>query len=326
MTLRRLTVAAESWPMVDPLVITGHQFTASNLVLVTIEQAGVKGQGEGVGIYYTDETVASMMAQIETVRCHIESGCSREDLLTLLPAGGARNALDCALWDLEAKLQNTSIWALTGIPCNEVVTVNTVGIGSPQWMADKAKSMDSPVLKVKLDGNQPLEKITAVRDACPNASLVVDVNQGWTFEQLVELAPKFASLGISMIEQPLPRGQDDALLHYQSPIPLCADESCLDSTEFEDAACKYQMINIKLDKAGGLTEALRLAKLAKSRNMGLMVGNMPATSLAMAPGFVVAQLCDFVDLDGPVLLANDRQNGLSLEKGIVSGLTPALWG
>jgi L-alanine-DL-glutamate epimerase-like enolase superfamily enzyme len=193
-------------------------------------------------------------------------------------------------------------------------------------MARAAKSLDSSLIKVKLDHEVALERIAAVCAARPSAEIVVDVNQGWTFEQLADLAPRFAALGVSMIEQPLARGEDQILETFSSPIPLCADESCLDTSEFEQAACRYQMINIKLDKTGGLTEALDLAHLATARGIGLMVGNMGGTSLAMAPGFVVAQLCRYVGLDGALFLKKDREHPMTYTGGIVSPPRTALWG
>ena len=256
----------------------------------------------------------------------IEDGVNREQLCELLPAGGARNAIDCALWDLEAKLTGKSIWELTGIEPHTIQSVLTVGIDSPEAMAENAAHLESSKLKVKLSNELPMERISAVRAARPDADIIVDVNQGWSFQELAELAPKFADLGIAMIEQPLRRGADDILASYEPPIMLCADESCLDTSEFHQAARRYQMINIKLDKTGGLTEALKLAALAKQRGIELMVGNMMGTSLAMAPGYVIAQLCRFVDLDGPCFLKHDRDHAISYDNGILSEPTPALWG
>jgi L-alanine-DL-glutamate epimerase-like enolase superfamily enzyme len=272
------------------------------------------------------ETGKTMLAQAQSVKAALERGAGREELRRLLPAGGARNAIDCALWDLEAKTTGKSIWQLTGIKPGSTTSVNTIGIGTPEEMAKAARSLDTAKIKVKLDGESPLERISAVRAARPDAEIVVDVNQGWTFEQLVELAPKFKELGVAMIEQPLPRGADEALEGYDPPLPLCADESCLNISEFEQAARRYQMINIKLDKTGGLTEALDLAHMAQARGIGLMVGNMLGTSLAMAPGFVIAQLCRFVDLDGALFLKKDRQHPMSYAGGVVSPPSSELWG
>ncbi|MDX1380628.1 MAG: dipeptide epimerase, partial [Xanthomonadales bacterium] len=284
------------------------------------------GHGEGTGIYYFAETGESMLAQAESVRRELERGADRQALRKLLPAGGARNAIDCALWDLEAKLSGKSIWELTGITPTKVVTFETVGIGSLDEMADSARRLDSPRIKIKLDGDDPLERVRAVREARPDALIVVDVNQGWTYKQLQEMAPRLRDLGVAMIEQPLPRGGDEELEGFRSPVPLCADESCIDTTEFPQAARRYRMINIKLDKTGGLTEALDLADLAQEHGLELMVGNMMGTSLAMAPGYVVAQLCTYADLDGALYLTRDREHAMRYEHGVVTPPTPALWG
>jgi L-alanine-DL-glutamate epimerase-like enolase superfamily enzyme len=323
---REVTLSTESWEMKVPFRITGYTFTAADLLHVTITANGITGSGEAAGIYYMGETGKTMLAQAQSVKAALERGAGREELRRLLPAGGARNAIDCALWDLEAKTTGKSIWQLTGIKPGSTTSVNTIGIGTPEEMAKAARSLDTAKIKVKLDGESPLERISAVRAARPDAEIVVDVNQGWTFEQLVELAPKFKELGVAMIEQPLPRGADEALEGYDPPLPLCADESCLNISEFEQAARRYQMINIKLDKTGGLTEALDLAHMAQAKGIGLMVGNMLGTSLAMAPGFVIAQLCRFVDLDGALFLKKDRQHPMSYAGGVVSPPSSELWG
>jgi L-alanine-DL-glutamate epimerase-like enolase superfamily enzyme len=324
--MRELVFSTESWEMKTPFRITGHVFTEARVLHVTILENGSQGRGEASGVYYLDETPNSMLAQAETVRQALEQGADRGALRDLLPAGGARNAIDCALWDLEAKLSGKSIWELTGIQPRETVTVNTVGIDTAPRMAAAARALDTPHIKVKLDGEMPLERITAVREARPDAQIVVDINQGWTFDQLVELAPRFKSLGVAMIEQPLPRGGDAELEGYNPPIPLCADESCLHTKEFDKASRRYQMINIKLDKTGGLTEALDLAALAQAKGIGLMVGNMVGTSLAMAPGYVIAQLCRFVDLDGALFLRRDREYPMACNGGIIDPPRPELWG
>jgi len=325
-TKRTLSVSVEPWELKHPFKITGHVFVAPDLVKVEITQNGSTGRGEGAGVYYLSETRASMLAHLESVRDAVERGADRNDLLKLLPSGGARNALDCALWDLEAKLSGKTIWELTGIKPGVTETVYTIGINTPEEMARQAGLLETRRIKVKLDSELPLERIAAVCAARPDAEIVVDVNQGWTFAQLVELAPRFKELGVAMIEQPLPRGGDAELENYHSPITLCADESCLDTSEFEQAARRYQMINIKLDKTGGLTEALALAKMAQDRGIELMVGNMVGTSLAMAAGYVVAQMCRFVDLDGALFLKQDCEHPMSYIGGVVSQPTAELWG
>lgn len=324
--MREVKIACKSWEMKSPFRITGHVFTKAHLLEVCISENGYSGRGEAAGVYYLDETPDSMSIQIEAVRTALEQGADRHELLNLLPRGGARNAVDCALWDLEAKRNKKTIWQLTNISPDSVTSVNTVGIGTVREMARAAEAIESTEIKIKLDGEMPVERVAAVIAARPDAGILVDVNQGWTFSQLVEFAPKLKALGVAMIEQPLARGADEELEGYQPPLPICADESCLDTSEFEQAARRYQMINIKLDKTGGLTEALALASLAKSRGVGLMVGNMVGSSLAMAPGFVIAQLCRFVDLDGALFLKQDRQHPMTFAKGVVSAPSPQLWG
>jgi len=323
---REVVASAERWSFRTPFTITGYTFADVDLLYVSITENGARGFGEAAGVYYLGETGESMVAQIESVRSALERGADREALRKLLPAGGARNAVDCALWDLEAKLKRQSIWQLTGIEPGVTQSVYTIGLDTPENMAREAVLLDNTKIKVKLNGDAPLERITGICAARPDAEIIVDVNQGWTFEQLVELAPKFKELGVAMIEQPLPRGGDEALATYDPPIMLCADESCLDTSEFEQASRRYQMINIKLDKTGGLTEALDLARMAKAGGIELMVGNMMGTSLAMAPGYVLAQLCRFIDLDGALFLTADREHPMSYHHGILTRPSPELWG
>jgi L-alanine-DL-glutamate epimerase-like enolase superfamily enzyme len=324
--LREVHLATESWEMTTPFRITGHVFTGAHVLVVGLTEDGCTGRGEGAGVYYLGESAGSMLAQAESVRRELEQGADRARLQALLPAGGARNAIDCALWDLEAKRSGRGIWELTGIVPRDVITFETVGLDAPEAMAAKARTLRSPHIKVKLDGNDPLARIRAVRAARPEAEIIVDANQGWSFAQLRALAPEFAQLGVAMIEQPLPRGGDSELEGCTWPVPLCADESCLDTAEFGQAARRYQMINIKLDKTGGLTEALALARLARHHGIGLMVGNMLGTSLAMAPGFLIAQLCRYADLDGPLYLKRDRQPAMPCRDGMLSAPGAALWG
>ncbi len=318
----------EEWEMHQPFRITGSVWLNTRSLVVHLEQDGRIGRGEAQGVYYLDETADSILAQVEGVADQLRSGISRAALQDLLPPGGARNAVDCALWDLECKLTGKTIWQLTGIDPKPVTTVFTIGLEeTAEAMAAKAAAaVDAPVLKIKLDGHQPYEKLAAIRAARPDAQLVVDANQGWNFEQLKEVLPKCVGLNLGMIEQPLPRGGDSELEGFESPITLAADESCLHTGELEQAARRYSMINIKLDKTGGLTEALALAKAARARGCKLMIGNMMGTSLSIAPSFVIAQLCDFADLDGPLLLKHDHLNGLQYHKGQVQAFSPSFWG
>lgn len=324
--MREVRLTTESWEMTAPFRITGHVFTGAHVLVASVTERGCTGRGEAAGVYYLGESAESMLAQAESVRRELERGADRAQLQALLPAGGARNAIDCALWDLEAKRSGRSVWERTGITPRDVITFETVGLDTPEAMAANARALRSPHIKVKLDGNDPLARIRAVRAARPEAEIIVDANQGWSFAQLQALAPAFAELGIAMIEQPLPRGGDLELEGRTWPVPLCADESCLDTSEFAQAAGRYQMINIKLDKTGGLTEALALARLARHHGIGLMVGNMLGTSLAMAPGFLIAQLCRYADLDGPLYLERDREPAMQCRDGLLSAPSPALWG
>jgi L-alanine-DL-glutamate epimerase-like enolase superfamily enzyme len=324
----KISAHLEDWELTQPFRISGHEWLTSPTLVVQLSEGDFVGRGEAQGVFYLDETAQSIFEQVDAVAGEIRKGITRDELQQLLPAGGARNAIDCALWDLECKRSGKTIWQLTGIDPKPVTTVFTIGLEStPEAMAAKAAdAADAPVLKIKLDGHQAYEKLAAIRAARPDASLVVDANQGWDFDLLKEVIPKCAGLDLGMIEQPLPRGADGMLEGFDSPVTLAADESCLDSSELEQAARRYSMINIKLDKTGGLTEALKLARAAREMGCKLMVGNMVGTSLGMAPSFVVAQLCDFVDIDGPLLLKYDHPLGLNYNKGVVDVFSPRLWG
>ena len=318
----------EDWELVQPFRISGMEWITSPTLVVQVEEDGCVGRGEAQGVFYLDETAAGLFEQVDRIAPQIRKGITREALQHLLPAGGARNAVDCALWDLECKKAGKTIWELTGIDPKPVTTVFTIGLEpTPEEMAAKAAAAaDAPVLKIKLSEDRPYERLAAIRAARPDAELVVDANQGWDFELLKKVIPKCVDLDLGMIEQPLPRGADEMLEGFESPITLAADESCLDTSELETAARRYNMINIKLDKTGGLTEALKLAYAAKEKGCKLMVGNMVGTSLGMAPAFVIAQLCDFVDIDGPLLLKYDHPRGLHYNKGVVRELDSRLWG
>ena len=324
----QMIIERTSWPLRQPFSITGHTFTTTETVRVTLISEGCRGQGEAVGVYYNDDTVDSMVAQLEAVQHAVETGVGREDVQSLLPPGGALNALDSALWDLEAKRSGTSIWQLLDLTPQPLRTVCTVGIEAPEIMADMARQYSRyPNLKIKLSGDAPIERLEAIRAARPDATLIIDVNQGWSFDELREYAPMAEKLGVAMIEQPLPRGADEWLAGYKSPVPLGADESCLHVGEYARVAPFYDVINIKLDKCGGLTQGLELVELARKDGKALMVGNMMGTSLSMAPSFVIGQHCRFVDIDGPLLLARDIVNGLHYgEGGVVDIPSPALWG
>jgi L-alanine-DL-glutamate epimerase-like enolase superfamily enzyme len=325
---RRVSHHIESWASLIPFRIANYVWDDYPSVVCQIEQDGVIGWGEALGVYYLDETAQSMLKELESVTGELAGGANRHELLELLPPGGARNAADAALWDLEAQLNNTTAWQLAGVAANPVETVFTIGLeAEPEDMAaGAAAARDTTLLKIKLDNDRPVERIAAIRAARPEARLVVDVNQGWNFGELQRYAPKLSTLGVQMIEQPLPRGSDAELESYQSPVPLCADESCLHIVELDQAATRYQLINIKLDKTGGLTHALELAGAVKARGLGIMVGSMCGSSLAMAPHHVAAQLADYADIDGPLLMKTDRLGGLVYDHGMVSLPTTRFWG
>ena len=316
------------WELTQPFRISNFEWINSRCLVVQLCEDGFIGRGEAQGVFYLDETAESIFEQANAVAGEIRKGISRQELQDLLPAGGARNAIDCAMWDLECKKSGRTIWQLTGIDPQPVTTVYTIGLeDTPEAMAAKAAAAkDAPILKIKLGDHLPFERLAAIRAARPDAQLVVDANQSWSFELLQEVIPKCIDLDLGMIEQPLARGADEMLEGFKSPITLAADESCLHTGELETAARRYSMINIKLDKTGGLTEGLKLARAAKAKGCKLMVGNMVGTSLSMAPSFVVAQLCDFVDIDGPLLLRYDHPMGLHYHKGVVDVFSPAFWG
>jgi L-Ala-D/L-Glu epimerase len=324
----KIGVHMERWPIIRPFRIAGKTWDHFESVVVELERDGVVGRGEALGVYFLDETPETLMAQISQKSEWINDDIDRARLQLLLPPGGARNAIDCALWDLEAKSVGRSVWNISGVQPKPLETVFTIGIEeTPQEMAAKAAAASAfDLLKVKLDGDRPSERLGAIRRSRPDARIVIDANQGWTFNQMLELAPICANLGVEMIEQPLRRGHDAELEEYDSPVPLCADESCLHLDELEQAASRYQWINIKLDKTGGLTHALALAEAARGLGLQIMVGSMGGSSLAMAPAFVVGCLADLVDIDGPLLQQFDRLPGLKYKGGWVSVFEPNVWG
>jgi L-Ala-D/L-Glu epimerase / N-acetyl-D-glutamate racemase len=317
----------EKWAAAAPFRITGRTFEEFDCAVVEIAQDGLLGHGEALGIFYAQDQIDVVLTQLENMRDQVIDGITRQDLLGVMQPGGARHGIDAALWDLEAKLSGKSVWELAGVSSRDIETVFTIGLEKePEAMGEKAARTDHPLLKIKLDGDRPVERVEAIRKRRPDARLMVDANQGWSFQQLKEVASPLQKLGVIFIEQPLPRGKDEELEGFTAALPLCADESCLHLGELEQASRRYQMINIKLDKCGGLTEALTLAKSARARSMGLMVGCMGGTSMSMAPAHVVAQLCDFVDIDGPLLLKNDRIGGFRYDRGQVTPGPKLCWG
>lgn len=286
------------------------------------------GRGEAVPYARYGEAMAGVLAEMETARVAVEGGADREALQRLLPPGAARNALDCALWNLDAKRAGVRAWELAGrARLDPVKTCYTLSLGSPQAMAEAARQhARRPMLKLKIGGADDLDRVQAVREAAPRARLIVDANEGLRFEELTRLAPELARLDVQLVEQPLPVGEDAVLEGWRSPVPLCADESLHTRAELAGCARRYACVNIKLNKAGGLTEALATAAQARALGLEVMVGCMVATSLAMAPAMVVAQGARFVDLDGPLLLARDREPGLAITGSLIEPPPPGLWG
>lgn len=324
--MRTLTAEGRSWPFKIPFRIARGVKSALEIVTVTLTEGAVTGRGEGVPVTYNGEDRASVLAQIEAVRPALEAGASRADIQTRMPAGSARNAVDCALWDFDCKRAGQSIFALAGSTQNPVTTAYTVVIDAPAAMAGNARSAPSPVLKVKVDGAAPVDQVRAVREARPDATLIVDANGGLSTNTLDTVLTAFHDLGVRLVEQPFKPGEDAALKGYRAPMPLCADESCQTAADLPGLVDKYQFVNIKLDKTGGLTHALELAENARGLGFQLMVGSMAGTSLAMAPAYIIAQACVYADLDGPLLLKGDRDHAMIYDDGVVSAPAPDLWG
>ncbi len=323
-----LTVRRESWPIRGSFTISRGSKTSADVIVVELSEDGATGRGECVPYPHYDETVQSVVERIESLRQRLASGVNRAELAALLPAGAARNALDCALWDLEAKLSNRPVWELAGMaPPAALVTAYTLSLDSVENTARAAREQAwRPVLKLKLGGERDLERVAAVREHAPDASIIVDANEGWTVDQYTDLSPRLAELGVDLIEQPLPAGNDGALASLPRAVPVCADESCRDMATMDRLVGLYDAVNIKLDKAGGLTESLRMLDGAEARGLDVMVGCMIGTSLAMAPALLVAQRARFVDLDGPLLLERDRGDGLRYEGSTVFPPDPGFWG
>ncbi len=333
-----LSVRHETWPLAGSFTISRGTRTSTDPVVVELTDPGdahsgdhgrvVRGRGECVPYARYGETVDGVIAAIEGLRPRIEDGLDRIGLQALLPAGAARNALDCAFWDLEAKRAGRPVWQLSGLaPLDAVTTAYTLSLDTPEAMGRAAAANAArPLLKLKLAGPDDLARVEAVRANAPETRLIVDANEGWTLDDYVELAPRLARFGVVLIEQPLPAGQDAPLAGLQRPVPVCADESCHATESLAELAGRYDAVNIKLDKTGGLTEALKLKQAASAQGYRIMVGCMLATSLAMAPAVLVAQGAAFVDLDGPLLLKRDRPQGLRYEGSTLHPPEPALWG
>lgn len=324
---QQLTVEPRSWRLKEPFVIARGTRTVANSIVVQLKADGHVGRGEAGGVAYNGETQDSMTAQIEQVRKTIESGITRHELVKLLPAGGARNAVDAALWDLQAKQTGIRAWARAGVPGDPVQSAITIGIRTPEAFETAARALaDHPWLKIKVDRNDPVAAVAAVRRGAPRARLIVDANQAWELDDLARFAPLLLEHRVDLLEQPLAAGKDGGLSKNWSPIPMCADESVNTIDDLPSLAGRYDFINIKLDKAGGLTTALELALAAQRAGFRLMSGCMVGASLAMAPAMVLAQLCEINDLDGAFLLAEDWPGGIVYERGKMQPPWPAFWG
>jgi L-alanine-DL-glutamate epimerase-like enolase superfamily enzyme len=316
------------WPFASIFRIASRASSVAETVWVELSDGACLGRGEAMGVIYHGETVDSLLADLAAVRPALEKGITRAGLQSLLPPGGARNALDCALWDLDAKRSGRRAWALAEIePVRPLLSAYTLSVDLPEVMARAAtEASQFSLLKLKLAGDGDLERVAAVRRVRPDTELIVDANQSWSERQLREFAPALARLGVRLIEQPLPAGADGALEHFDSPIPLCADESCQTTESLPSVIGKYQYVNIKLDKTGGLTEALHLAKAAHAAKLRLMVGCMAGSSLSMAPAFIIGQRCAVVDLDGPLLGASDVPNAIRYDGNWMHPPEATLWG
>jgi len=313
----KLTVRVDAWSYIAPFRITGYVFSEAEVVVVTLDDGDLRARGEACGVYYHGETPDSIVRDIEAVRGQVEDGIDRESLRLLLPPGGARNALDCALWDLEAKRAGKPVWELAGLMRPKpLLTTFTVSAGPAAEMARAAKAYTTArAVKIKLTPDDPAGCVAAVRAARPDVWLGVDANQGFTRSALEKLIPVFRQCDVGLIEQPFPVGHDDELDGLQCPIPIAADESVQKFSDLAALAQHYDVINIKLDKCGGLTEGLAMAREAQRLGLKVMVGCMSGTSLAMAPAFLLGQICDFVDLDAPTFLASDREHPALYENG-----------
>ena len=322
-----VTVRQKSWKLSKPFKISrGTQYDAE-VIWCEISDGDHTGRGEAAGIIYDAESIESITAEVENVAGKLRDGITREELQHVLPAGGARNAVDCALWDLEAKRSGKTVWEMIGWQPQPVTTVYTIGMDDLDVIHDDAAAhSDCPILKVKVGIGDPVEQIAAIRKGAPQSSIVIDANQGWVVADLERYSESLKELGVTMIEQPMLAADDEALRGYESLLPLCADESCSTSADLERLAGLYSMVNIKLDKTGGLTEALALAEQALEMGFDLMVGNMLGSSLGMAPAFVIAQKCKVVDIDGPLLQKEDCDHAMHYENGNVSVFRPELWG
>jgi len=326
--LRRLSVQPRSFPLHSPFRISRGVKTAADVVTVELEQGGCVGRGESVPYARYGESVAAVIAQVESLRDELAAGMGRDELQARLGAGAARNALDAALWDLESRLTRVPVHSqLARPPHRPLETAMTVVIDTPQAMAKAAASIaDAGLIKIKVDADEPIARIEAVRRAAPAARLIVDPNESWTIDTLRETQDALVRLKVDLLEQPLPADADEALRGFVSRIPICADESCHTSSDLSSLLGRYQAINIKLDKTGGLTEAWRLLRAASAEGFIVMVGCMVCSSLGIASALEIAREAEFIDLDGPLWLANDYPDGVRLQGVRLMPPSPGFWG
>ncbi|MDH4045978.1 MAG: L-Ala-D/L-Glu epimerase [Gemmatimonadota bacterium] len=326
--MRILSVRHESWPLRGVFAISRGARTQSEVVVVEVREGDAVGRGECVPYPRYGESVAGVVAALEQLAEPVARGLERTELENRLEAGAARNALDCALWDLAAKARGRPVHELAGLPApHPVVTAFTISLDAPDAMAARAAEARAyPLLKLKLGGEGDLERVRAVRAAVPNTRLMVDANEAWTPGQLPDYLAAMANLGVELVEQPLHAGEDAALAGVAHPVPICADESCHTSADVPQLGGRYDVVNIKLDKAGGLTEAMRVATAAQANDLRVMVGTMMGTSLLMAPAMLLASTAEWVDLDGPLWLARDRDDALRWDGTHLHPPTRALWG
>ncbi|WP_423841022.1 dipeptide epimerase [Vibrio mytili] len=323
----KVNLYTKSWPIRGSFTISRGSKTHAETIIVEIEHHGVKGRGECVPYGRYGESINSVLEQIQGVVTAIEVGISREALQSLLPSGAARNAVDCALWDLDCKLSGESIWNKTGLDPQTLTTAYTLSLDTPESMEKAAiKHSHRPLLKLKLGGPEDLARVQAVRRGAPNSEIILDANEAWTVETYQRLIPELLTLNVSMIEQPFHADEHHVLDGLERPITICADESCHDQASLKHVIGRYDMINIKLDKTGGLTEALALKAKAEAAGLRVMVGCMVASSLSMAPAFVVAQGAEVVDLDGPLLLSDDIEHGFEFDNNSMLPFRSELWG
>lgn len=320
----RVSVTADVFRLAQVFTISRGSRTEAKVLTVRVEEGGVQGWGECVPYARYDETLESVTSEIAA----LPEAFDRQALQGLLPAGAARNAVDCALWDLEAKRAGKRVWELAGLPVpGPEITAYTLSLDTPENMrASAAENAHRPLLKIKLGTPDDMARLEAVRAGAPKPKIIVDANEGWSAEVYADLAPHLLRLGVAMVEQPLPAGQDDMLAEIDRPLPVCADESCHDRASLPSLKGKYDMVNIKLDKTGGLTEALALKAEAVAQGYEIMVGCMVGSSLAMAPATLLAQGVAVTDLDGPLLLAEDRDEPLIFDDAGVHPPAPGLWG